>query len=60
MLLVVEIDNKEGACVIGCSVDGAHGRPQLAAATGDRIWYLSKRWQICVSSVTHQQMHQQC
>jgi hypothetical protein len=43
-LLVVEIDNKEGTCVIGCSINGAHGRLQLAVATGDRIWYLSKRW----------------
>ncbi len=43
-MLVVEIDNKEGTCVIGCSINGAHGRLQLAVATGDRIWYLSKRW----------------
>jgi hypothetical protein len=59
LLLVVEIGNKEGTCIIGRSIDGAHGRPLLAAATGNRMWYLSKRWQICITSMTHQQMQQQ-
>jgi hypothetical protein len=60
LLLVVEIGDEEDACVIECSIDGAHCRLLLAAAIGDRMWYPSKRWQICVSSVTHQQMRQQC
>jgi hypothetical protein len=42
LLLVVEIDNKEVACVIGRSIDGAHGRLLLAVTTGDRMWYPSK------------------
>jgi hypothetical protein len=59
LLLVVEIGNKEGTCIIGRSIDSAHGRLLLAAAMGKRMWYLSKRWQICISSMTHQEMQQQ-
>jgi hypothetical protein len=37
LLLVLEIGDKEGTCDIGRSVDSVHGRPVLAAATGNRM-----------------------